>query len=244
MNIYLVSIFPSIFDSFLETSLIKKAIDKKLIKIDVLDPRSFVPGKGQYVDDEIYGGGAGMLMKAKPVIDAVEDIVKRIMVNGKRKKSVTRSTLPVSPKSFRIIYLSPSKEIFTQKKAHSLSEVQHIIFVCGRYEGIDHRFVEYMEDKYPKNFETLSLGKFITLGGEAPAMTVIESIVRLVPGVIKDAKSRQDESYSLQYDMKNIEYPQYTRPEEVFGYKVPEILLGGHHKNIEERRKKKIKRIR
>ena len=230
MHIHLVSIFPSIFDSFLETSLIKKAIDKKLIKIDVLDPRSFVPGKGQYVDDEIYGGGAGMLMKAKPVIEAVESLVKKI----KKLKN----------KEFKIIYLSPSKQIFTQKLAHAYAEVQHIIFVCGRYEGIDNRFVEFMSDKYSKNFGTLSLGKFITLGGEAPAMTVIESIVRLVPGVIKDAKSRQDESYSLQYDMKNIEYPQYTRPEEVFGYKVPEILLGGHHKNIEERRKKQVKKIK
>lgn len=230
MHIHLVSIFPSIFESFLETSLIKKAIDKKLIKIDVLDPRSFVPGKGQYVDDEIYGGGAGMLMKAKPVIEAVESLVKKI----KKLKN----------KEFKIIYLSPSKQIFTQKLAHAYAEVQHIIFVCGRYEGIDHRFVEFMSDKYSKNFETLSIGKFITLGGEAPAMTVIESIVRLVPGVIKDAKSRQDESYSLQYDMKNIEYPQYTRPEEVFGYKVPEILLGGHHKKIEERRKKQVKKIK
>jgi tRNA (guanine37-N1)-methyltransferase len=159
MHIHLVSIFPSIFDSFLDTSLIKKAIDKKLIKIDVLDPRSFVPGKGQYVDDEIYGGGAGMLMKAKPVIDSVEDIVKRITANGKRKKTA----LSVTRLPFKIIYLSPSKKIFTQKKAHSLSEVQHLIFVCGRYEGIDNRFQEYMTDKYPKHFETLSLGKFITL---------------------------------------------------------------------------------
>jgi len=241
MHIHLVSIFPSIFDSFLETSLIKKAIDKKLITIDVLDPRSFVPGKGQYVDDEIYGGGAGMLIKAKPIIDSVESIVSRIAWRITRKtKSATRDLRS----DFRIIYLSPSKQIFTQKLAHAYADVQHIIFICGRYEGIDNRFLEYMSDKYPKNFETLSIGKFITLWGEAPAMTVIESIVRLVPGVIKDAKSRQDESYSLQYDMKNIEYPQYTRPEEVLGYKVPEILLGGHHKNIEERRKKKIKKMR
>jgi tRNA (guanine37-N1)-methyltransferase len=185
-----------------------------------------------------------MLMKAKPVIDAVESFVKRITVNGKRKKSVTRSTLTVPPESFRIIYLSPSKQIFTQKLAHTYAEAQHIIFVCGRYEGIDHRFVEYMQDKYPENFETLSLGKFITLGGEAPAMTITEAIVRLVPGVIKEAQSRQDESYSLQYDMKNIEYPQYTRPEEVYGYKVPEILFTGHHKNIDTRRKKKMKKVR
>jgi len=241
MHIHLVSIFPSIFESFLETSLIKKAIDKKLIKIDVLDPRSFVPGKGQYVDDEIYGGGAGMLMKAKPVIEAVESIIlnSKLWILDKKTKK-----FKIQNPKFKIIYLSPSKQIFTQKLAHAYAEVQHIIFVCGRYEGIDHRFVEYMSDKYPKNFETLSLGKFITLGGEAPAMTVVESIVRLVPWVIKDAKSWQDESYSLQYDMKNIEYPQYTRPEEVFGYKVPEILLGGHHKNIEERRRKQVKKIR
>lgn len=229
MQIHLISIFPTIFDSFLETSLIKKAIDKKLITINVVDPRSFCPGKGQYVDDEIYGGGAGMLIKAKPMIEAVESIIKKI----KKNKN----------KQFKIIYLSPSKQIFTQKLAHTYSEIQHIIFVCGRYEWIDNRFVEYMQDKYPQNFETLSLGKFVTLGGEAPAMTAIESIVRLIPWVIKDAKSRQDESYSLQYDMKNIEYPQYTRPEELYGYKVPEILLSGHHKKIEDWRKKKVKKL-
>lgn len=227
MHIHLVSIFPDIFKSFLETSLIKKAIDKKFIKIDVLDPRSFVKEKGQYVDDEIYGGGAGMLMKAKPVIDAVNALVKKM------KK-----------KQFKIIYLTPSKKTFVQKIAHELVEIQDIIFVCWRYEWIDFRFVEYMQDKYPKNFEMISLGKFVTLGGEAPAMVMTEAIVRLVPGVIKDAKSRQDESYSLQQDMKNIEYPQYTRPEEVFGYKVPAILLGGHHKNIEDRRKKNSKKIK
>lgn len=223
MNIHLISIFPSIFDSFLETSLIKKAIDKKIIKIKVIDPRSFVKSKGQYVDDEIYGGGAGMLMKAKPVIDAVESVMKKI----KKLKN----------KKFKIIFVSPSETIFTQKVAHALSDIQNMIFICWRYEGIDHRFEEYMMDKYPTQFEKISLWQFVTLGGEAPAMTMIESIVRLVPWVIKEVASRQDESYSLQYDMQNIEYPQYTRPEDVCGYKVPEILLSGHHKNIEQRRK-------
>ena len=231
MHIHFISIFPDIFKSFLETSLIKKAIDKKLIKIEMLDPRSFVPGKWQYVDDEIYGGGAGMLIKAKPVIDAVESLIKKIK---KSKKNI-----------FKIMYLSPSKTVFTQKIAHEIVEKnQHIIFVCGRYEGIDYRFVEYMQDKYAKEFEIISLGKFVTLWGEVPAMTMTEAIVRLVPWVIKDEKSRQEESYSLQYQMKNIEYPQYTRPEEIYGYKVPEILFTGHHKNIEARRKKKMKKVR
>lgn len=222
MHIYLVSIFPDIFQSFLETSLIKKWIDKKLFTIKVIDPRSFVPGKWQYVDDEIYGGGAGMLMKAKPVIDSVEKIVKWI----KDKKKM------------KIIFVSPSEKIFTQKTAHQLSEVQNLIFVCWRYEWIDYRFQEYMYKKYPKQFEIISLGQFVTLGWEAPAMTMIESIVRLVPWVIKEAASRQDESYSLEYDMKNIEYPQYTRPEEVYWFKVPEVLLGWHHAKIKEWREK------
>lgn len=222
MNIYLVSIFPDIFTSFLETSLIKKWIDKKIFKIKTLDPRSLVKTKWQYIDDEIYGGGAGMLMKAKPAIDSVEKIMKSI-----KNKSDSK-----------IIFVSPSEKIFTQEVAHELSNIKNLIFVCWRYEWIDYRFEQYMTKKYKKQFEKISLGQFVTLWWEAPAMTMVEAIVRLVPWVIKEESSRQDESYSLEYDMKNIEYPQYTRPEEVLWLKVPEILLGGHHAKIKEWRKK------
>ncbi len=224
MHIHIVSIFPDIFKSFIETSLIKKAQEKKILKFSFVNPRTFCPDRHQTVDDTIYGWGAGLLMKAKPAIDAVESIIKKI----KNKK-------------FKIILPSPSNEEFNQKMAHLLSELDHIIFVCTRYEGIDYRFEQYMKKKYKKNFQKISLGHFITLGGETPAMVMIEAISRLIPWVIKEESSRQDESYSIQHNMNNLEYPQYTKPEEVYWMKVPKVLLSGHHGKVQERRDKKTK---
>lgn len=173
-------------------------------------------------------------MKAKPAIDAVESIITPW--NKKSKKTADKN-------NFKIILLSPSKKVFTQKQAHTLSKLQHIIFVCTRYEGIDYRFEQYMKKKYPKHFEKISLGQFITLWGEVPAMMMIEAITRLIPGVIKEEASRQDESYNINQDMQNLEYPQYTHPEEVYGSKVPKVLLSGHHANIKSRREKKTKTL-
>ena len=219
MHIHIVSIFPDIFKSFIETSLIKKAQEKKILKFSFINPRTFCPDRHQTVDDSICGWGAGLLMKAKPAIDAVESIMKKI----KHKK-------------FKIILPSPSKEEFNQKIAHVLSEEKDIIFVCTRYEGVDYRFEEYMKKKYKKNFQKISLWHFITLGGETPAMVMIEAISRLIPWVIKEESSRQDESYSVKQNMNNLEYPQYTKPEEVYGMKVPKILLSGNHGEIQKRR--------
>lgn len=223
MNIYLVSIFPEIFESFISTSLVFKAIEKKVLSFKIVNPRDFCPDKHQQVDDEIYGWGAGMLMKAQPMIDAVESII---------------STNNLS--DFQIIFPSPSQKIFNQTTAMKYSENKDIIFICGRYEGIDYRFQQYMEKKYPTQFSKVSLGSFITLGGELPTMTMIEAIVRLVPWVIKEEISRQEESYSPEYNLQNLEYPQYTRPAEVEGFTVPEILISGHHKNIEQWKKDNI----
>ncbi|MEI7562344.1 MAG: hypothetical protein WCJ39_01090 [bacterium] len=131
----------------------------------------------------------------------------------------------VGNQSFKIILLSPSKTIFKQKMAHDLAKVDHLIFVCTRYEGIDYRFEKYMKKQYGKAFEKVSLGQFITLGGEVPTMMMIEAITRLIPGVIKEEASRQEESYSIKEDMNNLEYPQYTHPDEVLGMKVPKVLL-------------------
>jgi tRNA (guanine37-N1)-methyltransferase len=224
MYIHIVSIFPDIFKSFLETSLIKKAQEKGILTFSLINPRNFCPDKHQTVDDTICGWGAGLLMKAKPAIDAVESIIKNI----KHKK-------------FKIVLPSPSKEEFNQKMAHSLSEEKNIIFICTRYEGIDYRFEQYMNKKYPKHFQKISLWHFITLGGETPAMVMIEAISRLIPWVIKEEVSRQDESYSVKHNMNNLEYPQYTKPEEVYGMKVPKVLLSGHHGEIQKRRETKTK---
>jgi tRNA (guanine37-N1)-methyltransferase len=235
MHIHIVSIFPDIFKSFIETSLIKKAQEKKILKFSFINPRTFCPDRHQTVDDTICGWGAGLLMKAKPAIDAVESIVKKL------KQTKSRPDKGGNEGGFVIILPSPSKDTFTQKTAHSLNTVKNIIFVCTRYEGVDYRFEEYMKKKYKKNFQKISLGHFITLGGETPAMVMIEAISRLIPWVIKEESSRQDESYSVKQNMNNLEYPQYTKPEEVYGMKVPKILLSGHHGEIKKRRETKTK---
>jgi len=245
MHISIVSIFPDIFKSFIETSLIKKAQEKKILSFDFVNPRIFCPGKHQQVDDTIYGWGAGLLMKAKPAIDAVEFILSSFAKGGARRaedlKNKKKSKIQNS--KFKIILLSPSKEVFTQKIAHTLSKSENIIFVCTRYEGIDYRFEQYMKKKYPKQFSKISIWQYITLGGETPAMIMIEAITRLIPWVIKEEASWQDESYSVKQNMNNLEYPQYTKPEDVLGMKVPKLLLSGHHANIKTRRAKNTKSL-
>lgn len=226
MNIHIVSIFPEIFDSFITTSLIKKAQEKKILNFNFVNPRSFCKDKHQQVDDSIYWWWAGMLLKAKPLIDAVEKIINKFKISNSK---------------FQIIFPSPSQEIFTQKTSHKLSKIQNLIFVCWRYEGIDYRFEQYMKKKYKTKFQKISLWSFVTLWWELPTMTMIESITRLIPWVIKESESRQNESYSIDHNMQNLEYPQYTRPEDVLWMKVPELLLSGHTKKIQERKENNSK---
>ena len=216
MKIFFISIFPEIFQSFLEVSLIKKAIDKKILEFQIINPRKFCNDKHQKIDDEIYGWGAGMLMMAKPIIDAVELAIAQIDWD------------------FQIVFPSPSKEIRDQKYAHSYSKCENLIFVCGRYEWIDYRFEQYIYQKFPNQFAKISLWKFVTLWWELPTMTMVESIVRLIPWVIQDEISWQDESYQISQNMENLEYPQYTRPQEVEWFIVPDILLNWNHKEIEK----------
>lgn len=217
MHIHIVSLFPDIFTSFLQTSLIGKAQEKELLQFSLVNPRDFCTDKHQQIDDTVYGGGAGMLIKAKPIIDAVNSVIQTV-------KDTNRA----------IVFPSPSTTIFSQKHAHVLAKYDHLIFVCGRYEGIDYRREQYFQDKYPEQFFKLSLGQFITLGGETPSMVMLESITRLIPGVIKESGSREEESYSIKRGGSNIEAPNYTKPETVHGYSVPEILLSGDQKKIGE----------
>jgi len=182
MHLHLVSLFPEIFTSFFETSLLQKAQEKGILHIHYINPRTFCTDKHQQIDDQVYGGGAGMLIKAQPIIDAVEKII---------------TTPQLKNSDFKILFPTPTEEEFTQKQAYNLSKQEHLIFVCGRYEGIDHRFEEYMHDHYPQHFQKISLGKFILLGGEIASMTMIEAITRLIPGVIKESESWINESYSL-----------------------------------------------
>lgn len=221
MRYYILSLFPEMFDSFLRTSLISKAREKWLIDFVFVNPRNFCTDKQRQVDDEIYGWWTGLLMKAQPIIDAVKFVMQS-----------------VDPASCAVVMPEPSEHYFVQHDAHQWTEkYTDIILICGRYEGIDHRVELRCGQVFWQDFYKVSLGQFVTLGGEVPSMIIIEATARLLPWVINDEMSRQDESYRPEQWGSNIEYPQYTRPEIVEWMRVPEILLSGHHKKIEERKK-------
>lgn len=223
MYFHFISLFPEIYQSFLETSLLKKAQENQILQFECINPRNFCLDQHQQIDDKMYGGGAGMILKAQPLIDCINDCIKRHNIENS---------------DFKILFLSPSDKVFDQKLAYSYSKKQHIIFISWRYEGIDHRMEEYLQDHYPLQFEKISLGKFILLWGEVATMVLTEAIARLVPWVIKESESWQEESYSLKENMKNLEPPQYTRPEEIYGYRVPEVLLTWNGKEIQKRKAK------
>lgn len=221
MKIFLVSIFPEIFESFLQTSLIAKAQQKGLVEFEIINPRDFCTDKHQQIDDEIYGGGKGMLLKAQPLIDTINHIIEKNQLESS---------------DFSILFPAPSPQVFNQKIAYGQSKKDALIFVCGRYEGIDARFEEYCRSHYPEQFKKISLGQFILLGGELPSCVMIEAITRLIPGVIKEKQSRIDESYAIKDGMSSLEAPNYTRPEEVYGMKVPEVLLTWDLEAIDQRK--------
>ena len=222
MNIYIVSLFPEIFESFFSASLLKRAQKKWILNINFCNPRQFCTDKHQQIDDEIYWWWAWMLIKAEPIIDAVESIIKE----NKLRES-----------DFKIIFPSPAKETFTQKYSYTFSKQENLIFVCWRYEWIDYRRELYMQKYYPKQFEKISLWQFILLWWEVATMTMIESIARLVPWVIKESESWQNESYSLKENMQNLEEPNYTRPENIKWFSVPDILLTWNSEEIDKWRK-------
>ncbi len=212
----IITIFPKAF-SYVNESIMWRAQDKKIAKINIHNLRDYSKQKRKKVDDTPYGGGAGMVMMVDPIKNSVNKIRK------KNKKS-------------RVILLSAKGKKFDQRKAKSLLKYDQLIFICGRYEGVDERVAKYIAD------EEISIGDYILTGGELPAMVMIDAVVRLIPGVIKD-RSLKEESFSL--DKKAKEYPHYTKPEiiDIDGKKrrVPKVLLSGNHKKIKEWRDKKIK---
>jgi tRNA (guanine37-N1)-methyltransferase len=211
MRIDAVTIFPDYFNA-LELSLLGKARDNNLLDVRVHDLRDYTHDRHKTVDDSPYGGGAGMLMKPEPWGEAFDDILH-----------ASGETI--------VIFTSPAGELFKQATAHELASAKHIVFACGRYEGIDQRVVEYAKTK--ANVRMMSLGDYVLNGGEVAAIAMIEAIARLIPGVIGNAESLVEESHSDGL----LEYPSYTKPATWRGLDVPEILLSGNHAAIAKWRK-------
>lgn len=204
MKIQVISLFPEMFPSVLETSMLFKAKDKGIVEFEYISLRDFGLGPRKTVDDIIYGGGDGMLLKPEPLVAAIEHAKKK------------------SPQA-EVILMTPRGKRFTQSEAQELAGNKHdLIFVCARYEGYDERVVDFVDKQ-------ISIGDYILTGGELPAMVVIDSVVRLLPGVLGGETSAEIESFS---DGKTLEYPHYTRPEDFRGMKVPSVLLSGNHGEI------------
>ncbi len=210
MKIDILTLFPSMFTGFINESIIKRAINNNLVEINIHNIRDYSPFKNKQVDDYPFGGGPGMVLMCEPIFKGVEDLKKE---------------------NTKVIMLTPSGEVFNQKVATKLSKLEHIILLCGHYEGFDERIKTIVDME-------ISIGDYILTGGEIPAMAITDTIVRLIPGVINN-ESLDSESFNDNL----LDYPVYTRPEVFRGMKVPEVLLSGHHANIEKYRKEEQLRI-
>ncbi|MBR5788795.1 MAG: tRNA (guanosine(37)-N1)-methyltransferase TrmD [Lachnospiraceae bacterium] len=206
MKFTILTLFPEMVMSGLNESIIGRAKEKGIIDIEAVNIRDYTEDKHKKVDDYPYGGGAGMVMQAQPIYDA--------------HKAVTENMKG----SIRTIYLTPQGKVFNQDMAVELAETDNLVLLCGHYEGVDERVLEEIVTDY------VSIGDFVLTGGELPAMVMVDAISRMVPGVLTNDESGTTESFHNYL----LEYPQYSRPEEWHGRKVPDVLLSGHHKNIED----------
>lgn len=209
LTISVLTIEPALFESFLSSHVIKRAEELRVLKVNLIDIRDYAGGSFRHIDDSPYGGGNGMILRVAPVVAALEDAEKR-----------------VDEKAVRIA-LTPRGEKYTQKMAWSLSEESHLILVCGHYEGMDERIYSYVDRE-------ISVGDYILTGGELPAQVMMDSIARILPGVLKEGSAREE---SFENDL--MEYPQYTKPREFQGKRVPDVLLSGNHEEIRAWRKSK-----
>lgn len=210
MKFYILTLFPEMVANGLNTSIIGRAAEAGLLQIEAVNIRDYSANKHQKVDDYPYGGGAGMLMQAQPVYDAWRSVVER---SGKKP---------------RCVYVTPQGRTFTQQDAKEFAKEEEMILLCGHYEGIDERVLEEIVTDY------MSIGDYVLTGGELPAMVMVDAVSRMVPGVLGNEESGSFESF----EGNLLEYPQYSRPEEWNGRKVPPVLLSGHHKNIEQWRRR------
>ena len=215
MRFHVMTLFPDMLSGGLRTSITGRAIENHIFELNIVNIRDYSKDKHRHVDDYPYGGGAGMVMQPGPVYDCYQDIVKDM------------------DKKPRVIYMTPQGKVFSQAIAEELSKEEELIFLCGHYEGIDERVLEEIVT------DELSIGDYVLTGGELPAMVMIDSISRLIPGVLNNDDSAEYESFQDGL----LEYPQYTRPETFMDKKVPSVLLSGHHGNIEKwRREQSLKR--
>lgn len=203
---YVLTLFPEMIMQGMNTSIIGRAIEGRLLEIKAINIRDYTQSKHKKVDDYPYGGGAGMVMQAQPIYDAYQSVVTEL---GYRPRTV---------------YLTPQGPTFHQKMAKEFALEENIVFLCGHYEGVDERVLEEIVTDY------VSIGDYVLTGGELPAMVMMDAISRMIPGVLTNEESGETESHSGNL----LEYPQYSRPEEWMGKKVPEVLLSGHHKKIEQ----------
>ncbi len=214
------------FESPFAESIVKRAQGEGRVEVVIHDLRKWTEDKHRSVDDSPYGGGAGMVMRVDVIDRAVRDLKRSKKQITKNKQSPTNNLQETN--KTKVILLDTKGKIYNQQKAKELSSTEHLIMIAGHYEGVDHRVHEQIAD------EVVSIGEYVLTGGELPAMVVIDSIVRLLPGVLGNPESLIEESYS---EPGEQEYPQYTRPAEYKGWKVPEVLLGGNHTEIEKWRK-------
>lgn len=212
MRIDILTLFPSMFDGFLTQSIIKRAIEKEKVDIHIVNIRDYSPYKNKQVDDYPYGGGSGMVLMCEPIFNAIDDL--------KTEDSM-------------VIMMTPSGVVYHQKLAYELSNKKHLIILCGHYEGFDERIRSIVDLE-------ISIGDFVLTGGEIPSMVIMDSVIRLLDGVIS-----KDSLASESFNQNLLDYPNYTKPVEFRGMKVPDVLLSGHHKNIEEYRlKQQIKKTK
>lgn len=204
MKIDIISLFPEFFSAFFDHSIIKRAIAANRLTMSVTNPRDFAHNKHNQVDDTMYGGGAGMLMMAPPIFEAVQSVTQ--------EEELRR----------RVIFLGPAGVPFTQEKARQLATYDQLVLVCGHYEGVDYRVEEHLVD------ETISIGDYVLTGGELPAMVVADAVARMIPGVLGAASGAVEDSFYRPM----LEGPQYTKPQVYRDWEVPEVLRSGHHKHI------------
>lgn len=217
MKYHVMTLFPEMIDDAMNTSIIKRAMENGYISLETHNIRDYTKDKHNKVDDYPYGGGAGMLMQAQPVYDCYKAIEEKLETKA------------------RVIYVTPQGSVFNQAKAMELSKEKELVFLCGHYEGIDERVLEKIVTDY------ISIGDYVLTGGELPALVMMDSISRLVDGVLNNDDSSVTESFADGL----LEYPQYSRPDEWEGMRVPDVLLSGHHKNIEKwRLEESIKRTK